>query len=280
MSEPDHNAKDLHRRRVEGPERHQPVGLEGRAAGCPTRTTCCTASPPATRAPGAHCPGRAGAATCEVLFFGSDRFDNSGDAQQGFWFFQNKIAPRHNRRRRHRLHRACTQNGDLLVISDFSNGGTTSTITVYKWDTTCRAVNKPPADCGDANLRLLATSTNANCATRPARRRRRGSAASSTRARSRCRGRSPTRAERPTTAPSTASSTRAASTCRSSASAASASASVSETRSSTSTTPTLKDFVLGQLGYCETTLRRRRSSPTARQTFPPGGCRSAPASSM
>ena len=29
--------------------------------------------------------------TCEVLFFGSDRYDNSGDAQQGFWFFQNKI---------------------------------------------------------------------------------------------------------------------------------------------------------------------------------------------
>src|SRR5215475_2862982 len=27
----------------------------------------------------------------QVLFFGSDRLDNSGDAQQGFWFFQNQI---------------------------------------------------------------------------------------------------------------------------------------------------------------------------------------------
>src|SRR5262249_39919220 len=27
----------------------------------------------------------------DVLFFGSDRLDNSGDAQQGFWFFQNEI---------------------------------------------------------------------------------------------------------------------------------------------------------------------------------------------
>src|SRR5436309_4763657 len=27
----------------------------------------------------------------DVLFFGSDRFDNSGDAQQGFWFFQNAV---------------------------------------------------------------------------------------------------------------------------------------------------------------------------------------------
>ena len=26
-----------------------------------------------------------------MLYFGSDRYDNSGDAQQGFWFFQNKI---------------------------------------------------------------------------------------------------------------------------------------------------------------------------------------------
>ena len=53
------------------------------------------------------------------------------------------------------------------MISDFSNGGATSTITVYKWDSTCASgVNKPkPGQCGDANLRLLATSNNANCGT-------------------------------------------------------------------------------------------------------------------
>jgi hypothetical protein len=58
-------------------------------------------------------------------------------------------------------------NGDLLVISDFSNGGTTSTITVYKWDTSCsKGVNNPqPNQCGDANLRLLATSAAAKCGT-------------------------------------------------------------------------------------------------------------------
>jgi len=48
------------------------------------------------------------------------------------------------------------------VISDFSNGGTTSTITVYSWDPTCK---KTGGTCGDANLRTLATSSNANCAT-------------------------------------------------------------------------------------------------------------------
>src|SRR5947199_9401711 len=38
-------------------------------------------------ASGPHCPGvggdTSGATTCDVIYFGSDRFDNSGDAQQG-----------------------------------------------------------------------------------------------------------------------------------------------------------------------------------------------------
>jgi hypothetical protein len=86
----------------------------------------------------------------DVLFFGSDRYDNSGDAQQGFWFFQNKITQTGTTSGSfsgvHKL-------GDLLVISDFSNGGSVSTITVYKWN---------PAVSG--NLELLSTSDNANCA--------------------------------------------------------------------------------------------------------------------
>ena len=69
------------------------------------------------------------ATNCDVLFFGSDRFDNSGDAQQGFWFFRQKIGldsatgtftGRHS-------------DGDLLILSDFSNGGSVSTINIYKW---------------------------------------------------------------------------------------------------------------------------------------------------
>ena len=50
---------------------------------------------PAARLRGAvHGTERAarGDASSDVLFFGSDRLDNSGDAQQGFWFFQNPIA--------------------------------------------------------------------------------------------------------------------------------------------------------------------------------------------
>jgi hypothetical protein len=100
----------------------------------------------------------------DVLFFGSDRYDNSGDAQQGFWFFQNKISQVGTGSGKFS---GVHKNGDLLVVSDFSVGGTTSTINVYKWDSTCnKGVNAPGAgDCADANLRLLAASNSAKCGT-------------------------------------------------------------------------------------------------------------------
>ena len=127
----------------------------------------------------ADCPGvggeTEGATTCEMLYFGNDRYDNSGDAQQGFWFFQNKIGLGTNSvgggtgftssggTEFHRL-------GDVLLISDFSNGGTTSTITAYTWDPGCTKTDIPKSgpiagvSCGDANLRFQASSTTANCA--------------------------------------------------------------------------------------------------------------------
>jgi hypothetical protein len=99
----------------------------------------------------------------DVLFFGSDRYDNSGDAQQGFWFFQNKITQAGTSSG---TFNGVHKNGDLLVVSDFSNGGTTSTITVYEWDTTCtKTTGSTAGTCGDANLRIKASSANANCAT-------------------------------------------------------------------------------------------------------------------
>ena len=91
--------------------------------------------------------------TCEVLFFGSDRFDNSGDAQQGFWFFQNPVSLSNTKANGAFKFNGEHRNGDVLVISNFSNGGTTSTISVYQWD-----------DTVDGNLRLLESSDDANCA--------------------------------------------------------------------------------------------------------------------
>jgi hypothetical protein len=106
------------------------------------------------------CPSGDPTKNCEVIFFGSDRFDNSGDSQQAFWFLQNQISTASNpigggsgfassgAPEFHRL-------GDLLVISDFSNGGTTSTISIYKWDPGCtKDTTKQGGNCADANLRI------------------------------------------------------------------------------------------------------------------------------
>ncbi len=84
--------------------------------------------------------------TCDALYFGSDRLDNSGDAQQGFWFLQNACDlgsgkggggttfkctdPTPGADPSDDFHRI----GDLLILSDFSNGGGTSTINIYKWN--------------------------------------------------------------------------------------------------------------------------------------------------
>jgi hypothetical protein len=114
-----------------------------------------------------NCPGvggeTAGATKCDVLFFGSDRYDNSGDAQQGFWFFQNKITLGSNSVGGGSGFSGVHKLGDILVISDFSNGGATSSITVLKWDPACTATNKPTLDCADGNLRTLGTNATAKC---------------------------------------------------------------------------------------------------------------------
>jgi hypothetical protein len=48
---------------------------------------------------------------------------------------------------------------DIFVISAFTGGGGTSTITAYDWDHTCASGVKNPSagQCADSNLRLLAT---------------------------------------------------------------------------------------------------------------------------
>ncbi len=123
----------------------------------------------------ATCPGPAGdtsgATKCEVIFFGMDRFANDGDAQLGFWFFQNEIGLTNTSSQGGFKFSGVHKNGDLLLISDFSNGGTTATISAYFWDSTCtKAANNDPqaGQCAAANLRLQAKSDDANCAHTPA----------------------------------------------------------------------------------------------------------------
>lgn len=72
-------------------------------------------------------------APCDVLYFGSDRFDNSGDAQQGFWFLQDEITLGGPKSGGGFGFTGTHTDGDLLILSNFSNGGEVSTINIYKW---------------------------------------------------------------------------------------------------------------------------------------------------
>src|SRR5437867_8132548 len=94
---------------------------------------------------GTSCPTSIDGPTCDILYFGSDRFDNSGDAQEGFWFLQNDCS-QGTVKSGGGFHFTCVdptptgdtsddfhQVGDLLVLTDFSIGGTVSTIRVFKW---------------------------------------------------------------------------------------------------------------------------------------------------
>ena len=85
---------------------------------------------------------------CEILYFGADRFSNSGDTVMGFWFFRSDVtanAPvrreRHVHRQPHRTRRRPDQSqppfsrGDILVVSDFRQGGKAPNIQIYEWVT-------------------------------------------------------------------------------------------------------------------------------------------------
>jgi hypothetical protein len=69
----------------------------------------------------------------QILYFSLERNSNAGDGNVGFWFLQDPTA-------------GCTSpsgsvafsgqhlDGDLLIVSAFTNGGSVSTIDVYRWN--------------------------------------------------------------------------------------------------------------------------------------------------
>jgi len=71
------------------------------------------------------------------LYFGADRFDNSGDSQMGFWFFQNSVTAQPGGT----FGPAAHKNGDVLVLSDFSGGGANVTVRVFQWHSPGGSIN-------------------------------------------------------------------------------------------------------------------------------------------
>jgi uncharacterized repeat protein (TIGR01451 family) len=69
-----------------------------------------------------------------LLFAGLDRYDNSGDATAGFWFFRNPIDenPSVTTNGGHPF-TGQHADGDILLVSDFTQGGSVSAIKVFRW---------------------------------------------------------------------------------------------------------------------------------------------------
>lgn len=89
-----------------------------------------------------------------ILYFGSDRLAQNGSSNVGFWFFRGPVATNANG-----TFSGVHEVGDLLVLSEFTNGGAVSGIKAFRWvgtggDTngTLQSVNLggTAADCDNA----------------------------------------------------------------------------------------------------------------------------------
>jgi hypothetical protein len=88
---------------------------------------------------GGQCGSSGATPECVLLYFGADRFSNSGDSVMGFWFFKQQIstvgpdASGNGTFSGSHTERTATSRGDILVVSDFRAGGKAPSIQVYEW---------------------------------------------------------------------------------------------------------------------------------------------------
>lgn len=87
-----------------------------------------------------------------IIYFGADRFDASGDAAMGFWFTQQEIGVDGTEVT------GAHEVGDVLILTDFTNGGAVPFAKVYRW----------VGDVPGGPLDDITPSSDADCATAPA----------------------------------------------------------------------------------------------------------------
>ncbi len=117
---------------------------------------------------GAQCGSSGATANCVLLYFGADRFSNSGDSVMGFWFFKSPQvgvsaldASGNGTFTGNHTAATATSRGDILVVSDFRAGGKAPSIQVYEWVTS--------GGSASTHLNLIGGSDNpASCTQAPA----------------------------------------------------------------------------------------------------------------
>jgi len=83
-----------------------------------------------------------------ILYFGQDRVpDQKGDANVGFWFLQDNVGLNADG-----SFSGTHKDGDLLVQSEFTNGGVVSGVQVYKWQSGSLTLIENQAQCTSNKL--------------------------------------------------------------------------------------------------------------------------------
>jgi hypothetical protein len=181
-----------------------------------------------------------------IIYFGADRFANSGDAQLGFWFFQSQVGAVGGKFvGPDGVTPAVHTVGDILVLANAVNGGSVVQIQVLRWNGTGLTLlqNDLQAKCGtnaDPNVCMIgngSTSTPAPWPYTP---------------KSGVSGVFPPNSFAEGGIVINAFSTGGQAECFSSF--------LAETRSSTSQTATLKDFALGQFNTCKVDISKTCST--------------------
>lgn len=87
-----------------------------------------------------------------IIYFGSDRYANAGDAFMGYWFFQDEVKALPDG-----SFEGVHIPGDILVLANYpQSANAVPEIQVVSWDPTCNKADKNPlpGDCAASNLRL------------------------------------------------------------------------------------------------------------------------------
>jgi hypothetical protein len=92
------------------------------------------------------------------LYFGTDRLANNGDSQLGFWFFQNEVSPQSGGTFGPDAH----EDGDVLVLSDFTGGGANVTVRIFEWNGPGGTI--PGSGAINGTLDVLGPPVNQDCA--------------------------------------------------------------------------------------------------------------------
>lgn len=91
-----------------------------------------------------------------IIYFMADRFAVNGTAQMGFWFFQDNVGPVDDPEDPdYGKFTGQHQNGDVLILAEFTQGGAIPDVDVWVWDEGNGTVDPEEGGSANTNLRFV-----------------------------------------------------------------------------------------------------------------------------